>query len=105
MWPENERIQVVLIADCLFVKELHDALLHTIDVLLAADDGHCYIMAPKRGGSLDEFVVKAGSKGWHVDVTERYDDLVWQQHEQALVASPDTYAFDSHYPILVQLGR
>jgi hypothetical protein len=85
----------------LFLHEFHDDLLHTLHVLLKAD-GLALLLAPKRGGTAEKFLQKAGEV-FLVEVKEHYDETIWNQH-QRLLSSPD-YVLDTEYPICVHLKK
>jgi hypothetical protein len=55
---EEDRYDYILMADCLFFKNYHDDLLHTINIFLK-DTGTCIIVAPSRGKSMNVFLEKA----------------------------------------------
>ena len=51
-FKSEQKYQTILIADCLFFKDYHSALITTIFELLDDnEDSFCWIIAPKRGGT------------------------------------------------------
>ena len=98
---------VILGADCLFFRDYHIDLLHTLDALLA-DDGLVLFIAPERPPTLDLFLAHAdASAKWNVTVTrDAYDATIWAKHER-LVAAGDTGAYDPaiHYPLRIEMQR
>lgn len=110
---------LVVAADCLFLHEYHDDLLHILRELLRPG-GEALIIAPRRGRTLAAFVERAKQDTvveWRVQVDEEYDRLVWSRHQELLshgisgggsaesdqTATAATYQPDIHYPWLLRL--
>ncbi|CAG8553012.1 11583_t:CDS:2 [Racocetra fulgida] len=67
-------------------------------------DGSLFLLcAPQRGGSLQEFISLLEAQGdFHVKLLERYDDCVWEVHQQSITENSVHYVPDIHYPLIVQ---
>ncbi len=101
-WLLEDRFDVILGSDCFFEVSLHAALLDTIHSHLA-QDGEAIFFAPRRHGSFDGYVETARTRGFKVEVRERYDKKVWERHERNL--GKEGYEVEVHYPVLVRLVR
>jgi calmodulin-lysine N-methyltransferase len=99
----KEKFDFVLCADCLYFRDCHLALLRCMSLILK-DKGQVIIFAPQRGGTLSQFTEQS-KEAFHVEITERYDDAVWDCHQQALRNSPSLYKPDIHYPIQLRLKK
>lgn len=97
-----EKFDVILTADCLFFDSGRQALVMAIWHCLQ-DNGCAFVMAPKRGSTLNQFVGQAMAQGFCCDVIERYDDVVWAKH--LWLKQTDHYDEDIHYPILIRLKK
>ncbi|CAG8623760.1 10378_t:CDS:2, partial [Racocetra persica] len=105
----DKTYDVVLCADCTFDKQIHLHLLHVIRSILKKPskdnpDGSLFLLcAPQRGGSLQEFISLLEAQGdFHVKLLERYDDCVWEVHQQSITENSVHYVPDIHYPLIVQ---
>ncbi|KAL4482743.1 hypothetical protein ABPG73_021403 [Tetrahymena malaccensis] len=65
IWDENgieleekDKYNCIIIADCLFFRNYHHALIKTLQNNMAKSDGYCIVIAPSRGGTLQEFIQK-----------------------------------------------
>jgi predicted nicotinamide N-methyase len=56
---EDNQYDIILLSDCLFFKNYHDDLIHTIKSFLRRTSGVCIIVTPSRGKSMDVFLEKA----------------------------------------------
>lgn len=99
---ESILYDVILSADCLFFDDARSDLIETIWVSLKLD-GTAYVMAPKRGETLDIFVAHAKLKGFKCEVMIIYDQNVWNRHLECL-ENPN-YDANIHYPILILLSK
>lgn len=109
-WEEYEsyrddappQFDVVLCADCLFFD---DARLSLIDCLCSvlSSDGLALVMAPKRGGTLESFVLQAEAKRLVCGRVVNYNKTVWQKH-LALLDNCE-YNENIHYPILLEVTK
>lgn len=108
---------LVIAADCLFLKEYHEDLLHTLGQLLCPG-GQALILAPRRNGTLETFVESAHQDvvtPWVVEIEENYDQHLWQRHCKLLdsglqstaqtESSQPEYHPDIHYPLLIRLKK
>lgn len=93
---------VVLVADCLFFKDCHDALLWTIRQALS-HTGTAYLLQPPRSGSMELFLRKARAC-FDVYVHEEYCDKVADMRTKYKDdTATNGYDEDIHYPLLVTL--
>lgn len=90
------RFDFVLISDCLFFEEFHCDLLHVLRSTLAPR-GEAWICGPRRGASLERFAA-AAREHFEVELSERFDERVWQQHS-SFVADCAAYEPDRHQPL------
>ncbi|KAL4499018.1 hypothetical protein ABPG72_016920 [Tetrahymena utriculariae] len=65
IWDENgvqleekDKFDCIIIADCLFFRKFHQALIKTLQNNMSKSDGYCIVVAPSRGGTLQEFIQK-----------------------------------------------
>lgn len=79
--PRAGTFDYVVAADCLFFKDYHIDLVHTIKTLLSAS-GTCLLFAPLRGTTLETFCSLA-EKEFDIEREERYDIEVWEAHVKA----------------------
>lgn len=103
----NGTYDLILCADCLFFDEARPALASAIKCLLRPG-GSALVMAPRRGGTFDQFVEAAGARGLLCSVARRYDEAVWSSHESLLQAhlhGGPFYDEDLHYPLLLVLRK
>jgi hypothetical protein len=74
---------------------------------MLSDNGQALVMGPRRKGSLDQFVdyiqQTSVDMGLVVEVCERYDDRIWEQHERRL--NEESYSTDEYYPILLKISK
>eukprot|EP00039_Didymoeca_costata_P023854 m.8542 g.8542 ORF g.8542 m.8542 type:complete len:313 (+) comp3915_c0_seq1:416-1354(+) len=98
----RNKFDLLIAADCLFFTEVHIDLVHTIDTLLNAK-GACWLVAPRRSGSLDKFVNKA-KESFDVKVSHKFDERITKLCNEAAAESPD-FVEDLHWPVFVWLTR
>ncbi|XP_038075663.1 calmodulin-lysine N-methyltransferase-like isoform X2 [Patiria miniata] len=99
----NGHFDHVISADCLFFDQFRRDLVDTIDVLLKAK-GVATIFAPQRGKTLDDFCEFARLR-FTVEVDHKYDQLVWQKHQEMLIQGKELYDENIHYPVMITLTR
>lgn len=89
-------------ADCLFFD---DARADLIDCIMAymADEGAAYVMAPRRGYTLDRFIAQSEEKGLECCKVLNYSDVVWQKRLKLL--ENGDYDDNIHYPILIVVTK
>lgn len=79
--PRAGTFDYVVAADCLFFKDFHVDLVHTIKTLLSAS-GTCLLFAPLRGTTLDVFCELA-KNDFDIEREERYDIEVFTTYMHA----------------------
>lgn len=99
----NTVYDVVLSSDCLFFDETRSGLVETIWQCLK-EDGVAFVMAPKRGTTLNSFLKLASTKGFYWIIRNNYDEKVWKQH-QKFKKSDIKYDKNLHYPMLIVLSK
>lgn len=93
---------VVLVADCLFFKDCHDALLSILRQTLS-QTGTAYLLQPPRSGTMALFLEKAKAC-FDTYVHEEYCDKVTTlRATYKAEADSNGYDEDIHYPLLVTL--
>ena len=95
------RFHTVLVADCLFFRDVHVDLVHTIATLLRPG-GRCIMAAPRRSGSLEAFVEVAAGR-FHVSVQESWLSEVDEAHARLMARADGGYDPDTHRPLFLQL--
>lgn len=100
-----EKVDVVFGADCLFFKEYHVDLLHTLETLLDKNTGKAYLLQPSRGGCMESFValVRSTNSPLNVQVVLDFDMNITKLHHMYSNTYP-SYRADLHRPILVILS-
>lgn len=79
----SNRFDVIITSDCTFFKEFHGALVWTIKSLLKKEGpSEAILFSPKRGDSLDKFLVEVKDSGLRFRTDEIYDTEVWRRHQQ-----------------------
>lgn len=69
--PYKNHFDVVLISDCLFFKNYHVDLIHTIYNVLI-DNGICIIISPVRGDTMDNFIKLAEN---FFEISKSFEEL------------------------------
>ncbi|KRX09675.1 hypothetical protein PPERSA_02547 [Pseudocohnilembus persalinus] len=80
-YTSNEKYNRIIIADCLFFKQYHQALVETLANLLDKQNGVIYIIGPKRGDSMDIFL-KLSEKYFSHQFIAFNDEKYQQQQEK-----------------------
>jgi len=94
----------VVVSDCLFFKDFHEDLLHTLDILLAPA-GAAVMINPPRGGTLDLFLARtAHVAGFAAFISSDFHPVVSERHQNAQESDP-LYTPDLHRPLLLVLFR
>ncbi|KAH9621933.1 hypothetical protein KSS87_022212 [Heliosperma pusillum] len=90
-----------------FFKEFHKGLVQTLKSLLKRTTcSKAILFSPKRGDSLDRFLEEVQKSGMNFNVSENYDDKVWERHQQLMKGDQSwpNYDPDHCYPLLVQIS-
>ncbi|XP_059623481.1 calmodulin-lysine N-methyltransferase isoform X2 [Cornus florida] len=103
----SNTFDVIVASDCTFFKEFHRDLARTVKFLLK-NEGHseAIFFSPKRGDSLDKFLMEIKEGGLHFSITEIYDTEVWRRH-LGFIKGDDfwpSYEKDHCYPLLVRIS-
>lgn len=98
-----DKYDIILAADCLFFDDGRKDLVATMWRCLK-QDGTALVTAPRRGNTLNEFLVEAGKAGFFCDAKVYYDEQVWLRHLK-LKAESNSYDEDIHYPILIYVNK
>ncbi|GJW22216.1 calmodulin-lysine N-methyltransferase, partial [Tanacetum coccineum] len=90
-----------------FFKEFHKGLVQTVKCLLSKEGpSEAIFFSPKRGNSLDEFLMEVKESGLQFTIDEIYHTEVWRRHESFI--NNDTlwpnYEKDHCYPLLVRIS-
>lgn len=99
---EMGKYDFILSADCIFFDDSRNALIDTINYYLTAN-GQAFVMAPKRGHTLDTFVNMSITKGFKCEIFNYYNKHIWNKHLELLKTKE--YNQDIHYPILIKMMR
>lgn len=97
---------LIVASDCTFFKDFHKGLAQTIKCLLKKDErSQALLLSPKRGDSLDKFLVEITDSGLHFSVTEVYNTEIWSRHQQFVNGNDawPNYEKDHCYPLLVAI--
>ncbi|CAG8521857.1 9781_t:CDS:2, partial [Diversispora eburnea] len=114
----NDTYDVVICADCTFDKSTHPHLLHVLKSIIKkplpnnnsnyySDGGRgglFILCAPNRGDSLNAFIklIESLEKDLKIELLVKYDDIVWNIHENNLNDS-NNYDPDTHYPLILKI--
>ncbi|XP_021907918.1 calmodulin-lysine N-methyltransferase isoform X2 [Carica papaya] len=104
----SNSFDVIVASDCIFFKEFHKSLARIIKILLKdAGPSEAIFFSPKRGDSLDKFLVEAKENGLRVSITELYDVEIWRRHEGFMNGDDSwpSYEKDHCYPLLIRITR
>lgn len=112
-WDQGETsfcsnsFDLIVASDCTFFKDFHKGLAQTVKFLLKKDaHSRALFFSPKRGDSLDKFLIEISDSGLHFSVDEIYDNEIWSRHQQFLNSNDDAwpnYEKDHCYPLLVTI--
>ncbi|XP_028089681.1 calmodulin-lysine N-methyltransferase [Camellia sinensis] len=112
-WDQREisdnsnSFDVIVASDCTFFKEFHKGLAQTVKFLLKSEGpSEAIFFSPKRGNSLDRFLVEIKEIGLHFSITEIYDTQIWKRHQGFLNGNNawPNYEKDHCYPLLVRIA-
>ncbi|XP_044271784.1 calmodulin-lysine N-methyltransferase-like isoform X1 [Tribolium madens] len=103
-WGPVEGLQydVILCADCLFFDEARGDLIECLWSCLD-ERGVVFVMAPKRGGTLDDFIAQSEIKGFKCRKILNYNQVVWEK--RLTLIEHCEYDDDIHYPILIEMTK
>ena len=90
-----------------FFKEFHKCLVKTVKCLLSKEGtSEAIFFGPKRGNSLDEFLMEVKESGLQFTIDEIYHTEVWRRHKSFIDndALWPNYEKDHCYPLLVRIS-
>ncbi|KAI3794282.1 hypothetical protein L1987_36911 [Smallanthus sonchifolius] len=102
----SNSFDIIVASDCTFFKEFHKGLVQTIKCLLKKEGpSEAIFLGPKRGNSLDDFLMMVKEIGLQFTVDEIYDPEIWRRHEHFINnnATWPNYEKDHCYPLLVRI--
>ncbi|CAI9766690.1 unnamed protein product [Fraxinus pennsylvanica] len=111
-WDHNDvssvssTFDIVIASDCTFFKEFHKGLAQTIRCLLKEEGpSEAILFSPKRGDSLDKFLVEVKDNGLNFSITEMYENEIWRRHQVFIDGdnSWPNYDKDHCYPLFVRI--
>ncbi|KAK3093313.1 hypothetical protein FSP39_013970 [Pinctada imbricata] len=109
-WGEGEldkdlrgHFDIIICADCLFFDEGREDLVQLVYDLLKPN-GKCWMFAPKRGATFDEFKQAAEEK-FHTLEEERFEKKIYDLHCKLKESGTDQYDPNIHFPIHLQLTK
>lgn len=100
---ERQKYKYILCADCLFFDDSRVALVESICYFLA-EDGVAFIIAPKRGKSMNSFIKKCITKNLNCQIFTYYNNEIWEKH-QKFQKCFTFYNEDIHYPVLLKISH
>ncbi|XP_076919555.1 calmodulin-lysine N-methyltransferase-like [Bidens hawaiensis] len=102
----SNSFDIIVASDCTFFKEFHTGLVKTVKCLLKKEKhSEAIFLGPKRGSSLDDFLVEVKESGLQFTVDEIYDQEIWRRHESFMKNNSTwpNYEKDHCYPLLVRV--
>ncbi|KAK2984515.1 hypothetical protein RJ640_016901 [Escallonia rubra] len=102
----SDSFDVIVASDCTFFKEFHKGLVQTVKFLLRkVGRSEAIFLSPRRGDSLDKFLVEVKESGLHYSIDDIYDSKVWRRHEDFIAGNDSwpNYEKDHCYPLLVRV--
>ncbi|PWA67961.1 S-adenosyl-L-methionine-dependent methyltransferases superfamily protein [Artemisia annua] len=103
----SNSFDIIVASDCTFFKEFHKGLVQTVKCLLSKEGpSEAIFFGPKRGNSLDEFLMEVKESGLQFTIDEIYHTEVWRRHESFINndALWPNYEKDHCYPLLVRIS-
>lgn len=102
----SNSFDIIVASDCTFFKEFHKGLVQTVKCLLSKEGpSEAIFFGPKRGNSLDEFLMEVKESGLQFTIDEIYHTEVWRRHQSFIDndALWPNYEKDHCYPLLVRI--
>ncbi|KAI5684066.1 hypothetical protein M9H77_05294 [Catharanthus roseus] len=102
----SNRFDIIVASDCTFFKEFHKDLAQTIRFLLSkVGPSEAILLSPKRGDTLEKFLLEIEDSGLQHNITEIYDSEVWSRHQNFANGDDSwaNYEKDHCYPLLVRI--
>ncbi|KAF5278474.1 hypothetical protein FQA39_LY05963 [Lamprigera yunnana] len=104
-WEEclvDQTFDIILCADCLFFDEARVHLIKCLSDVMSCNS-LALVMAPRRGNTLEKFIMQAEERGFMCKQISKYNNIVWEKHLDLL----DNCEYDEniHYPILIEVTK
>lgn len=102
----SSSFDIIVASDCTFFKEFHRDLARTIRFLLSRESSsEAILLSPRRGDSLDKFLLEIKDSGLQFNITEIYDSEVWNRHKKFATGDDSwpNYEKDHCYPLLIKI--
>ncbi|XAR57988.1 Calmodulin-lysine N-methyltransferase [Bertholletia excelsa] len=103
----SNTFDIIVASDCTFFKDFHKSLVRIVKFLLKNDrTSEAIFFCPRRGDSLDKFLVEIKENGLHFSLAEIYDSEIWRRHQGFLNGTDvwPNYEKDHCYPFLVTIS-
>ncbi|KAL8547745.1 hypothetical protein ACS0TY_007176 [Phlomoides rotata] len=107
-WDQHElsdisgTFDIIVASDCTFFKKFHKGLARTIRCLLKEHGpSRAILFSPKRGDSLDKFLVEVKESGLHFTITETYDSEIWRRHKNII----NEFLHLNDFILILELGE
>lgn len=100
------KIEVIIGADILFVSHSHADLLNTIDALLVEQAGSAFLLAPRRGNTLQEWIDLVRKDGrFSINMFESFCTRFASIYQELYKQNPHGWNHDAYFPFLLVMTR
>ena len=99
---------IAICSDCLFFDQGRTQLVNCLAKILKPTSGLAIIVAPKRSGTLDDFVdlINKDTSLFHpVNVTYQYSEQIWKHRQHLSTNDGKFFEEDKDYPIMLMCKR
>ena len=99
---------IAICSDCLFFDQGRTQLVNCLAKILKPTSGLALIVAPKRSGTLDDFVdlINKETSLFHpVNVTYQYSEQIWKRRQHLSTNDGKFFEEDKDYPIMLMCKR
>ena len=114
-WEDTEKYgkvgteyDIAICSDCLFFDLGRAQLVKCLAKILKPSTGLAIVIAPKRSGTLDDFVdlINKETNLFHpVNVTYQYSERIWQRRQHLLNFDNSNFKEDKDYPVMLICNR